>query len=294
MTRKDWLLLFVLSVPWGCSFLFFKVLGAELPPLTIALGRVGIAAVALNGALMLGGARIGALARHWRPLLALGVLNNAVPFTLFAWGETQVSSGTASIFNATAPVLAVLVMRGAGLSGPLAWHKLGGVLLAFAGVVVLVGPDALAGGSLLGDLACLGAAACYALAAPVMGRLRHLPPLGVAGGQLLASTAVLLPAAAVADRPWALAAPSLQAWGALLGLALLSTALSYALFFRLVSRAGPANAMLVTLVIPVTALALGSLALHEPITPNAALGAAVILAGLAVLDGRWLPRGPHP
>lgn len=294
MTRKDWLLLLVLSVPWGCSFLFFKVLGAELPPLTIALGRVGIAAVALNGALMLGGVRIGALARHWRPLLALGVLNNAVPFTLFAWGETQVSSGTASIFNATAPVLAVLVMRGAGLSGPLAWHKLGGVLLAFAGVVVLVGPDALAGGSLLGDLACLGAAACYALAAPVMGRLRHLPPLGVAGGQLLASTAVLLPAAAVADRPWALAAPSLQAWGALLGLALLSTALSYALFFRLVSRAGPANAMLVTLVIPVTALALGSLALHEPITPNAALGAAVILAGLAVLDGRWLPRGPHP
>jgi drug/metabolite transporter (DMT)-like permease len=294
MTRKDWLLLLVLSVPWGCSFLFFKVLGAELPPLTIALGRVGIAAVALNGALMLGGVRIGALARHWRPLLALGVLNNAVPFTLFAWGETQVSSGTASIFNATAPVLAVLVMRGAGLSGPLAWHKLGGALLAFAGVVVLVGPDALAGGSLLGDLACLGAAACYALAAPVMGRLRHLPPLGVAGGQLLASTAVLLPAAAVADRPWALAAPSLQAWGALLGLALLSTALSYVLFFRLVSRAGPANAMLVTLVIPVTALALGSLALHEPITPNAALGAAVILAGLAVLDGRWLPRGPHP
>lgn len=294
MTPKDWLLLLTLSIPWGCSFLFFKVLGAELPPLTIALGRVAIAAGALWLALAASDAQVGALARRWRPLLALGVLNNAVPFTLFAWGETQVSSGTASIFNALAPVLSVLVMRAAGLSGPLAWNKAGGVLLAFAGVVVLVGPDALAGGSLLGDLACLGAAACYALAAPVMAGLRALPPLGVAGGQLLASTAVLLPAAALVDRPWLLPMPSVQAWGALLGLALLSTALSYVLFFRLVSRAGPANAMLVTLVIPVTALALGNLALHEPITPNAALGAAVILAGLAVLDGRWLTRGPRP
>ena len=126
-----------------------------------------------------------------------------------------------------------------------------------------MGPEALSGGSLLGDLACLGAAACYALSAPAMTGLRALP------------------------------APSPQAWAALLGLALLSTALSHALFFRLASRAGPANAMLVTLVIPVTALILGRLALYEPITPNAALGAAVILAGLALLDGRWLPTRGH-
>lgn len=153
------------------------------------------------------------------------------------------------------------------------------------------------GSNVWGDLACLGAAGCYGLASPVMARLRHLPPLSVAAGQLLSSTLILLPAAALMERPWTLPSPSLGAWGALVGLALLSTALAllstalaYAVYFRLVARAGPANAMLVTYMVLVTALALGHLALHEPITLNAVLGAGVILAGLALVDGRWLPR----
>jgi len=290
MTRKDWLLLFALSVPWGCSFLFFKVLGAELPPLTIALGRVAIAAAVLGAALAAAGVSVAPFTRHWRDMLLLGLLNNAVPFSLFAWGETLVSSGTASVFNAMAPVLTVLALRAAGLSGPFTWNKWVGVLLGFAGVVVLAGPDALVGSNLWGDLACLGAAGCYALGAPVMARLRHLPPSGVAAGQLISSTLILVPAAALVDRPWALPAPSLRAWGALVGLALLSTALAYAVYFRLVARAGPANAMLVTYMVPLTALALGNLVLREPITLNALLGAGVILAGLALLDGRWLPQ----
>lgn len=222
MTRKDWLLLFALSVPWGCSFLFFKVLGAELPPLTIALGRVAIAAAVLGAALAAAGVSVAPFTRHWRDMLLLGLLNNAVPFSLFAWGETLVSSGTASVFNAMAPVLTVLALRAAGLSGPFTWNKWVGVLLGFAGVVVLAGPDALVGSNLWGDLACLGAAGCYALGAPVMARLRYLPPSGVAAGQLISSTLILVPAAALVDRPWALPAPSLRAWGALVGLALLS------------------------------------------------------------------------
>jgi len=290
MTRKDWLLLFALSVPWGCSFLFFKVLGAELPPLTIALGRVAIAAAVLGAALAAAGVSVAPFTRHWQDMLLLRLLNNAVPFSLFAWGETLVSSGTASVFNAMAPVLTVLALRAAGLSGPFTWNKWVGVLLGFAGVVVLAGPDALVGSNLWGDLACLGAAGCYALGAPVMARLRHLPPSGVAAGQLISSTLILVPAAALVDRPWALPAPSLRAWGALVGLALLSTALAYAVYFRLVARAGPANAMLVTYMVPLTALALGNLVLREPITLNALLGAGVILAGLALLDGRWLPQ----
>ena len=290
MTRKDWLLLFALSVPWGCSFLFFKVLGAELPPLTIALGRVAIAAAVLGAALAAAGVSVAPFTRHWQDMLLLGLLNNAVPFSLFAWGEMLVSSGTASVFNAMAPVLTVLALRAAGLSGPFTWNKWVGVLLGFAGVVVLAGPDALVGSNLWGDLACLGAAGCYALGAPVMARLRHLPPSGVAAGQLISSTLILVPAAALVDRPWALPAPSLRAWGALVGLALLSTALAYAVYFRLVARAGPANAMLVTYMVPLTALALGNLVLREPITLNALLGAGVILAGLALLDGRWLPQ----
>ena len=123
MTRKDWLTLFSLSVPWGCSFLFFKVLGAEIPPLTIALGRVAIAAVVLWVALSMAAVPAAPLTRQKRDMLLLGLLNNAVPFGLFAWGETLVSSGTASIFNAMSPVLTVLARRAAGLSGRFAWNK---------------------------------------------------------------------------------------------------------------------------------------------------------------------------
>src|SRR5690349_4081707 len=111
MARKDWLLLFLLSLPWGCSFFFFKVLGAQWPALTIALGRVGIAAAVLTAGLGLAGQSIWRVRAHWRGLLALGLLNNALPFALFAYGETLVSSGTAAILNALSPILTVLVLR---------------------------------------------------------------------------------------------------------------------------------------------------------------------------------------
>ena len=141
-----------------------------------------------------------------------------------------------------------------------------------------------------GEAACFVAALCYGLSTPVMARLRHLPPLLVATGQLIASTILLAPAAALVDQPWHLPMPGLGIWAALLGLALLSTALAYVIYFQLASSAGPANAMLVTYVIPATALIVGNFALGEPITLRALMGMGVILAGLALLDGRWLKR----
>ena len=291
MTRKDWLLLFALSVPWGCSFLFFKVLGAELPPLTIALGRVAIAAAVLGAALAAAGVSVAPFTRHWRDMLLLGLLNNAVPFSLFAWGETLVSSGTASVFNAMAPVLTVLALRAAGLSGPFTWNKWVGVLLGFAGVVVLAGPDALVGSNLWGGPG-------------VPGRSWVLRPGGTGDGPAAAPAAVGSCGRAV-DIQHAHPRAGGGARGPALGVAgtiaeglggaggagaAVSTALAYAVYFRLVARAGPANAMLVTYMVPLTALALGNLVLREPITLNALLGAGVILAGLALLDGRWLPQ----
>lgn len=288
MRRTDWLLLIGLSVPWGCSFLFFKVLGAELPPMVVALGRVALAAVAVNLVLVVLGIRLARYRAHWRGFLMIGLLNNAVPFTLFAWGTARVPSGTAAICNAMTPVFTVLVARAVS-GGRLTWNKLAGVVLGFAGVVVLVGPEAAAGGDVLGSVLCLGGALSYALGAPFMAALRGLPPLAVAGAQLFSSTAILLPPVLLIDRPWTLPAPSAEAWAALLALALFSTAFAYLLFFRLVASAGAANAMLVTFLIPVTALLLGNLVLDEPITRGALLGTAVIAAGLALLDGRWLP-----
>ena len=158
------------------------------------------------------------------------------------------------------------------------------------GVAVLVGPAALgAGGDLLGSLACLGGALCYGIGARFFAPISRLPTMLMVTAQLWAGALLLLPAVLLIDRPWSLPAPSAQAWAALLALGLFSSAFAYLLFFRLAASAGIANAMLVTFLVPVTALLLGRLVLGEPITPGAVLGAAVIAAGLALLDGRWLP-----
>ena len=285
MRRADYVLLFALSLPWGCAFLFFKLLVGQMPPLTVAFGRVAIAAAVIVPALALRGVSLGRHARHWRGLLLLGLLNNAVPFTLLAWGLARTESGTASIVNATTSLMVALVAWAYG-ERP-AWNVAAGVALGVFGVAVLVGPAALRGGSVAGNLACLGAALSYGLSARVMGRLRDLPPLVLAAGQLVSSSLILAPLVLLVDRPWALPPPSATGWLALLGLGLISTALAYALFFRLVASAGAANAMLVTFLVPVTALVLGNRVLGEPITRDAVLGAAIIAAGLVLLDGRW-------
>ena len=278
-----------LSLPWGCSFLFYKLLASALPPLTVALSRAGIAAAVLG--LLLGQApRAWRARQHWRGFLALGLLNSAVPFTLIAWGEHLVPSGIAAICNALTPVFTVLVIRVAGRSGRLGWHRWAGVALGFAGVLILVGPGSLAGGGMLGVLACIGGAMCYAAGALFMPSLRSLPPLVVVTAQLMVSTVLLIVPELLLDQPWTLPMPSGTTWGALLGLALLSTAFAYLLFFRLVASAGPANAMLVTYLVPVVALALGAAVLGEAITARAVGGALLIALGLAVLDGRWLRR----
>ena len=288
MTGANWLRLIGLSVPWGCSFLFLKLLAGELPPMTVALARLLVAAAALSLILAARGVRLAPLRAHWRSFLMLGLLNNAVPFTLISWGLTRVPSGTAAICNAMSPVFAVLVLR--ALGGPaLAPHKLAGAVLGVAGVVVLVGPEVVAGGDLLGNLACLGAALSYGFGARHFAPIRALPTMPMVTAQLWAGILLLLPAVLLIDQPWTLAAPSAQAWAALLLLGLFSSAFGYMLFFRLAASAGIANAMLVTFLVPVTALLLGRLVLGEPITPGAVLGAAVIAAGLALLDGRWLP-----
>ena len=285
MRRADYVLLFALSLPWGCAFLFFKLLVGQMPPLTVAFGRVAIAAAVIVPALALRGVSLGRHARHWRGLLLLGLLNNAVPFTLLAWGLARTESGTASIVNATTSLMVALVAWAYG-ERP-AWNVAAGVALGVFGVAVLVGPAALRGGSVAGNLACLGAALSYGLSARVMGRLRDLPPLVLAAGPLVSSSLILAPLVLLVDRPWALPPPSATGWLALLGLGLISTALAYALFFRLVASAGAANAMLVTFLVPVTALVLGNRVLGEPITRDAVLGAAIIAAGLVLLDGRW-------
>ena len=286
MNRQEGALLLGLSAIWGGSFFFYKVLGETLPPFTLVLGRIGIAALVLNLVLAGRGQALG-LGAPWGKLTVLGVMNCAIPFSLFAWGETHISSGMAAMLNATVPLFGVLLAR--VMAGePLGWGRASGVVLGMAGVAVLVGPAALRGaaGNLLGDGACVLASLSYAFAGQYSRRLRTLGFLQVATGQLTAGALVLLPIAAVVDRFWTLPTPGPVTWSALAGISLLCTAFAYVLFFRLVATAGPTNAMLVTFLQPVSAFALGWLFLGEQAPSRAVGGMALIGLGMVAIDGR--------
>ena len=287
MGGREWTMLLILSAVWGSSFFFYKVLVDVLPPLTVVLGRVGLAAVALNLVLLARRDPLRATPVQWCRFAVLGLLNNAIPFALFAWGETRITSGLASILNATTPIFGVLVAHAATEDERLNWGKAAGVAFGFLGVTVLTGPAALAGrGNLAGEGACLLAALSYSLGGVYGRRFRALPALKVATGQITAATLLLLPVAAVVDRPWTLPPPSPATWAALLGIALLCTAFAYLLFFRILAAAGATNLFLVTFLLPVSALLLGYFALGERLRPEGFAGMALIGLGLAAIDGR--------
>jgi drug/metabolite transporter (DMT)-like permease len=288
MSATDWFLLVVLSILWGGSFLFAKIAVDELPPLTLALGRVAIAAAILAALAHAGAASLAALVRCWRAFAVLGVLNCAIPFSLIFWGQTHIPSGLASILNATTPIFTVLIAQVATRDEKLTTGKLVGVGAGFLGVAAMLGPDVLIyiGTGVWAQLACLVAAISYALAGVYGRRLADLSAVVVAAGQLIAATIVLAPLAALIDRPWTLSIPSPGALAALLALAVLSTALAYVIYFRILARAGATNLLLVTFLIPVSAIVLGTIVLGERLAPHHFAGMAVIALGLAAIDGR--------
>ncbi|WP_329603616.1 DMT family transporter [Acidiphilium iwatense] len=238
--------------------------------------------------------------RLWADFIVMGVLNNVIPFSLIVFGETRISSGLASILNATTPMFTVVVAHMLTANEKLTRSKFVGVAIGFAGVAVLVGPGALAGmakGGILGEVACLGAALVYAFAGIYGRRFKDISPIKVATGQVTGSTLVLIPVVVFADRPWTLPAPDAETWGALIGIALLCTVLAYILYFRILAAAGATNLLLVTFLIPVSAILLGSFVLGEALLIREFAGMAMIGGGLAFIDGRlptaFLPR-PKP
>jgi drug/metabolite transporter (DMT)-like permease len=218
---------------------------------------VSIGALAIWVFLKLRGTALVVPRDQWGRILVVAVLNNVVPFALFAWGETRVASGTASILNALTPIFVVVVTGLVLRTDALTTGKIVGVLCGLAGVVVLVGPDALVGADLLGQAACVLGAVSYGFALPLGKRVVGVAPPVMALAQLGTATLVMLPVVLVFDAPWGLAAPGVSGWVAILGLGLLSTGLGYIIFFALMASAGPTNLSLVTLLIPPSALLLG-------------------------------------
>jgi drug/metabolite transporter (DMT)-like permease len=284
---RDWALLGVLSVLWGGSFFFNGLALRELPPLTLVFLRVVLAALILLPLVRAYRIDFPAGFSGWAPFVAVALFNNVLPFSLIVIGQTYITSGLASILNATTPLFAVLVMAASG-EEKISPQRVAGVTLGLIGVIILrggVGLDLAGQGT--GIALCLAAAFSYGIAALLARRhLAKSPPLATATFQLMASSAMMAVIAGLVDRPWRLPLPGATAWLAVIGLAVLSTAIAYIVFFQVLRRSGASNVMLVTLLIPLTAILLGALVLGENISTREILGAAVIGSALLVMDGR--------
>jgi drug/metabolite transporter (DMT)-like permease len=286
---RDWSLLGLLSILWGGSFFFNGLVLKQLPPLTVVFLRVAIAAIILLPLLFVYRIRLPKGLSGWKPFFAIGFLNNVLPFSLIVIGQTYIPSGLASILNATTPLFTVVVMAIAG-EEKLLLRRIAGVVAGLIGVIILHGDGfGFETGQTIGILLCLAAAFSYGLSALLARKaLSNSPPLGTATFQMLASAAMMTVVAGLVERPWLLPMPDAATWLAVIGLAALSTALAYIVFFQILRRSGATNVMLVTLLIPVTAILLGYLVLGETISLREISGALVIGSALLLIDGRVL------
>ncbi len=294
MGARDWATLVFLSILWGGSFFFIDVAVESVRPFSLVLLRVALAAAALLLYLRLRGQRIVFGRSVLVAFLVMGLINNVIPFSLFAWGQTRIGGGLASILNATTPIWGVVVAHLFTGDEKITPAKLAGVLVGFGGVAVMIGAELLReiGLNLFAQLACVAAAMCYALAGVYGRRFRRLgiSASEVSAGQLVASALILIPVVLLAEPPWQASAPTGAAWASIIALALLSTTFAYILYFRLIASAGATNALLVTFLVPVTAILLGVSILGEVLEPRHLAGMAMIAAGLALIDGRIFAR----
>jgi drug/metabolite transporter (DMT)-like permease len=290
MSPYEWLLLIVLSILWGGSFFFVGVAVEALPPLTIVTLRVFLAAIALMAVVYFTGSRMPSNPTVWIAFFGMGVLNNVIPFTLIVWGQTHIASGLASILNASTPLFTVVAAHFLTQDEKMSNLKIMGIVFGLTGVAIMIGHEALGGlgDSILAQVAVLGAAISYSLAGIYGRRFRQLgiKPVVTATGQVTASSVILIPLAIFYDDPFTLPMPGVEIWLAILALAFVSTALAYILYFRILSTAGATNVLLVTLLIPVSAILLGTILLGEQLELKHMVGMGLISIGLLAIDGR--------
>ena len=294
MNFHVWVMLIVLSILWGTSFIFTEIALEDFRPLTIATLRVSGAASALWIYLLIIGAEIPRSLSIWGAFLIMGIVNNAIPFAAIMFAQTLISASLASILNSTAPLFTV-VLAGILLSDErITTARIFAVILGFIGVVIMIGPPALLGigADVLAQCAVLGASVSYAFSAVFARRFKAmgLQPSVLAVGMLTMSSLCLAPVAIFFDRPFTLNAPGISSIAAAAGVALLSTALAYILYFRILAAAGATNLLLVTFLIPVSAILLGVNFLGESLSLSQIVGMFLIGLGLAVMDGRIFKR----
>lgn len=294
MTAAQWGELVLLSFLWGATYFYTAVALRETDPFTIALCRVGFAAIFLYGIVAVTRLKMPLTAGAWAAFAGMGFFNNVIPFVLIFWGQKEVSSGLTSILIATTPLFTAMIAHWTTSDEKLSANKLLGILTGLAGVAILLAPAAKGGSEagLLSHLAIVGGAISYGIGG-IFGRRyapRGYPPVALTTGQLTMSTLMLSGVALTFGDPLGLAKASLLTWSMLLAIAIPATALAYLLYFRILTTAGATNIMLVTLLMPASAILLGVTILGERLIWQHVAGMALIAVGLAAIDGRLLKR----
>ncbi len=279
------LLLLTLGTIWGASYLFIKVIVAEVPVLTLVAGRLTLAALTMWLILCTRGFSSPRSRRMWRAYALLGFMGLAVPYTLISWGEQYISSGLASLLQATTPIFTVILAHFLTNDERITLTKILGVIIGFVGVGILMLPDLRQGlqANLLGQLAIVGSSLCYAgTAIYARSWLRGQPPLVSASGQLTMGMVFMLPASLLIDRPFDLSPspPVLVSW---LVLTIMGTVVAYVIYFTLIERSSATFTTMVTYIIPVNGLTLGALVLNESLDVTMLGSLALILLGVLLV-----------
>ena len=294
MTVRDWFFLVFLSVLWGGSFFFIELALQELTPLWIVALRVGIAALVLWCFVLISRTEIPRGAEVWLAFGIMGLVNNVIPFVLIVWGQSHIGSGLASILNATTPIFTVLVAGVVLHDERFTWLRMLGVVFGFFGIMVLVGVDVFrgVGQQVLAQLAILGAAMAYSVSAVYGRRFKRMgiPAMITATGQLSASALIMLVIVVLSEPLDALHGLTIRGMAAMMALAVFSTGLAYVVYFRILASSGATNVLLVTFLVPVTAISLGILVLGESLHGHQIAGMCLIALGLVAIDGRLIRR----
>jgi drug/metabolite transporter (DMT)-like permease len=279
------------SMLWGSTFFFVALIGDAMPPITMSVVRLIPAVAILLVVVAAFGLRHPASRRDWALFLLLAALNNVVPFLLITYAQREVTGGIAAVFNATAPLFALVFAALLLPSEPLSWRRAGGIVLGITGVAVLIGAST-ATSSLSAKLMLLAAASCYAIA-NVVTRLFFstiYPPFVVASAQMSASLVLATVLMLLAERPWTLPAPGAATVALVMVMGVLGSAFASLCHFTVLKRAGATNALLVTIILPLTPILLGAIFLGDRFTLREGLGAAIIASALVVIDGRVFGR----
>jgi drug/metabolite transporter (DMT)-like permease len=279
------LLLLILGTIWGASYLFIKIIVAEVPVLTLVAGRLTLATLAMWLILRLRGSSTPRSRRMWRTYAVLGFMGMAIPYYLICWGEQFISSGLASLLQATTPIFTVILAHFLTNDEPITMTKSMGVLIGFVGVGVLMLPELRQGlrADLLGQLAIIGSSLCYAgTAIYARSCLRGQPPLVSASGQLTMGMVYMLPASLLIDRPFDLS-PSLPVLASWAVLTILGTVVAYVIYYTIIERSSATFVTMVTYIIPVNGLMLGALVLNESLDVTMLGSLALILLGVLLV-----------